>query len=334
MEFYACDPTIENYWRGIILFGKNSASYKFALAKSLLELADSTTDLVTLDELAKPFSKYICQHLRISDKQTTSPNSNFLNKCSEFNNGHCSEDELLAVTNKLGFVNVIDAFHVVNNDSLEQRFFIDERREYNGIRLTENMLSLARSSADLMEETEARWRLVETAWSLRLSRNLIQVQTDELGQELFTNSKNRRVSVTSSRSALNGYQKGSCFYCFGAINISETEGCDVDHFFPHILKELELPLNLDGVWNLVLACTQCNRGENGKFARLPHITLLERLHKRNEYLITSHHPLRETLIAQTGRTHRSRSDFLQTCYNAASILGAPWQPEPKGSNAF
>lgn len=38
---------------------------------------------------------------------------------------------------------------------------------------------------------------------------------------------------------------------------------------------------------------------------------LERLSRRNEYLIWSHHSLRETLIAQTGATTGKRRDFLQ-----------------------
>lgn len=53
-------------------------------------------------------------------------------------------------------------------------------------------------------------------------------------------------------------------------------------------------INLNGVWNLVLACPNCNRGANGKFAKVPSIKYLERLHKRNEFLISSHHPLRES----------------------------------------
>ncbi|WP_188032876.1 hypothetical protein [Psychrobacter sp. ANT_WB68] len=52
---------------------------------------------------------------------------------------------------------------------------------------------------------------------------------------------------------------------------------------------------------MVLACSDCNRGTNGKFAKLLDIKLLERLHTRNEYLIGSHHPLRETLMLQTGK---------------------------------
>ena len=32
MNFVDVEPTLENYWRAIILFGRNTASYKFALA--------------------------------------------------------------------------------------------------------------------------------------------------------------------------------------------------------------------------------------------------------------------------------------------------------------
>ena len=37
--FYSMAPAPDDYWRGIILFGSNVASYKSALAQSLLELA-------------------------------------------------------------------------------------------------------------------------------------------------------------------------------------------------------------------------------------------------------------------------------------------------------
>ena len=38
-NFTDVHPTLDNYWRAIILFGQNTACYKFALAKSLLEFA-------------------------------------------------------------------------------------------------------------------------------------------------------------------------------------------------------------------------------------------------------------------------------------------------------
>ena len=57
-KFYEIEPTLENYWRSIILFGRNVASYKFALAKSLYDLKDSGESVITLDKLAFPFSKH------------------------------------------------------------------------------------------------------------------------------------------------------------------------------------------------------------------------------------------------------------------------------------
>ena len=37
--FQETHPSLESYWRSAILFGRNVASYKFALAKSLFEIA-------------------------------------------------------------------------------------------------------------------------------------------------------------------------------------------------------------------------------------------------------------------------------------------------------
>ena len=68
VDFYSVEPTLENYWRGVILFGKNSTSYKFALAKSLLEMSGRKSDFITLEELAEPFSRHTAEHLK-SDRK-------------------------------------------------------------------------------------------------------------------------------------------------------------------------------------------------------------------------------------------------------------------------
>jgi hypothetical protein len=338
-EFYEVTPTLDNYWRSIVLFGRNVASYKFALAKSLLEFQDRGDDLIRLDELARPFSQNICEHLVHSPKQATSSSSKFLDSCRELNSGKLTQDDLDKVTVKLGFNNVIDAFHIVNHGAIPELFFIDERKENNGIRLTETLFKLLgdKQANSLTPEVEARWRLVETAWDLNISRNLIEVSYDTDSQLLTTAKGSDRVDVTSCRDALNGYQKGLCFYCFHTISITSGDAnlADVDHFFPHILKESRIASPIDGVWNLVLACSECNRGEDGKFARLPSLNLLERLKRRNDYLISSHHPLRETLISQTGSSVEDRRSFLQRSYtDAKRFLIHTWEPEPLNDPTF
>ena len=80
MLFSEYKPTDENYWRSVILFGRNVASYKFALAKTLFELAENTKDSMVLEDMAMPYAKHLCEHLKSADKQVTSASSNFLDR--------------------------------------------------------------------------------------------------------------------------------------------------------------------------------------------------------------------------------------------------------------
>lgn len=330
-EFTDIDPSLENYWRSIILFGKNTASYKFALAKTLLEIAPAGKTLITWEELAEPFARYITEHLHIADKQATNPSSKFLEYCRRFNLGEIDKAELIEATIKLGFTNVIDAFHIVGNAEISTRFFSGTRRKKKGITIDDNLLALLEryQSQNLPQEVEARWRLVESAWQLGISKNLVVVDYQEQNGLLIPESLIfRRTTITSCRDALNGYQKGKCFYCFSHISVNHSSSnlADVDHFFPHILKPYGIAHPIDGVWNLVLACQTCNRGVNGKFELIPELSYLERLHTRNEFLISSHHPLRETLIAQTGDATQKRARFLQSSYNdAKGMLIHSWK---------
>lgn len=340
IEFTSISPTLEDYWRSIILFGRNSASYKFALAKSLLELAPSGKSFVTWEELARPFSRYITEHLQQCDKQGSSSSSQFLQTCRDFNAGMVSHQKLIDMTVREGFSEVIDRFHTVGSSEIPERFFIGQRRGNQGVEISDNLFQLLEQyqSQNLPHEVEARWRLVETAWQLDLSAHLVEVECRKLNGLIVPETLTmRRKSVTSCRSGLNGYQKGKCFYCFSEISIEEgsPDLADVDHFLPHTLTRIHAIPNINGVWNLVLACQSCNRGERGKFDRVPTLYLLERLNQRNEFLITSHHPLKETLIAQTGRNESQRRSFLQTHYNEAiKRLIHTWQPEYEYPAAF
>ena len=343
-RFVQANPTTDAYWRAIILFGKNSASYKFALGKTLLELARQEKTFVTLEELAEPYARHLVEHLRRMDRQGTSTSSKFLKSCRQFASGELSKDRLLERTARSGFVNVIEAFHNVNQSEIPTRFFSDERTTRGGIALTDALLALKDDFQyrNLSDEVEARWRLVETAWSLNLSPNLLVARYDPSEEQLYVVSEDaRRVDVTSCRSALNGYQKGRCFYCLSEISIDGDEGdtaCEVDHLFPHVLigPGVAVGINLDGVWNLVLSCRRCNRGEGGKSARVPYVRpYLERLARRNDYLIESHHPLRETLIAQTGRTRDERTAFLNRVDAfAITHLIHRWRPSVEGPPVF
>ena len=63
---------------------------------------------------------------------------------------------------------------------------------------------------------------------------------------------------------------------------------------------------------------------------------MARLFKRNEYFCSSHHPLRETIMQQTGNVTSKRQSTLQHLYNQAKdILIHTWEPELiKGTEVF
>ena len=334
-QFVLANPSNENLFRSIVLFGRNVASYKFALATALLGLAENGREAVPLTELAEPYSLALCSHLKNAPKQVTSGRSKFLTECAKYNNEEIEIDELLSVTTRLGFLNVLDAFHHVGTTDIPVRFFIDERKSATpSIVITENLLDLAsKSIRSAIQETESRWNLVETAWELGATTAIIGFDAENGNLILPV----KRKAITSARPALNGYQKGLCFYCYQKININPKSAdlADVDHLFPHVLERNGLTTNLDGVWNLVLACQPCNRGAKGKFDSTPHPKYVERLSQRNEYLILSHHPLRETLIKQSGASAALRRQYLQRNLEVASTYQSiPWETQAIGIPAF
>ena len=63
LPFQDAAPTPASDWRHIIRFGRNVASYKFALGRVLLELGRQQRTFVPLDDLAVPYAAVICEHL-------------------------------------------------------------------------------------------------------------------------------------------------------------------------------------------------------------------------------------------------------------------------------
>lgn len=321
-------------FRSVVLRGQNVASYKFALAKSILELAHSGSTTASLEELAVPFSRELCAHLAVVDTQTTSQGSRFLDACRHFNAGRITDDELISTTALLGFNNVIDAFHVVDRADVSTRFFTDERSQaVRGVRFTDELLALATDPASknpLDAEAESRWQLVESAWHERRSTgSILRVEYDRPSEMIVRGMLGHRRDITWVRPSLSGYQSSSCFYCGVPITplLGLGHSADVDHYFPHVLMARGVTVDLDDVWNLVLACAICNRGASGKFHRLAHSDFLEHLWRRNERLIGSHHPLRESVIAATGRTPEHRRAFLQSIQSRATEHArADWRP--------
>jgi hypothetical protein len=333
IRFQINDPSIESQWRAIILFGKNSATYKFAFAKALLGLVENQTTKIQLTDLAIPFADSVVEHLRINDKQGNANSSKFLDACRNFINHEISKEQLYQLTERFGFVNVIDAFQNLNGGTIPEPFY---QKNYSKGRkeiiITDNLLKIKDlfQYKNFEQEIEARWKLVETAWNLQINPNILQVEYDDEKSLFFIqNNLMKRIDVTSVRDSLNGYQKGKCFYSFQDISVKKNDNniCAVDHFLPHVNKAIHAKsgVNINGVWNLVLADSSINLD---KKAMIPEERFLERLFNRNEFYIESKHPLAETIINQTGPTAKMRRRFLVSQYELAlSCSIQKWKPK-------
>ncbi len=191
------------------------------------------------------------------------------------------------------------------------------------------MATEAGTESPLEAEAESRWRLVESAWHERRSTgSVLRVEYDRPNEMIVRGMLGHRRDITWVRPGLSGYQGSTCFYCGAPVKplIGFERSADVDHFFPHMLMARGVFYDLDDVWNLVLACAVCNRGAAGKFGRLAHGDYLERLWQRNERLISSHHPLRESIIKATGATPEARLGFLRSMQTRATEYArADWR---------
>lgn len=322
---------IENTWRSIILLGSNTSCYKFALGKTILETDSSKTEIL-LSDIALPFAKNICEHLRKNDKQATNPTSNYLNFCRKYNLGEITEDELQDATLKEGFRYVIDLFHNVTKTEVP-KFFEDNRKNSKSILLTDNFYKLLNEDIynNLSKEVEARWNLWENSIFLGIDSRILDLDVDEHEEFL----RIMKTPVTSARDSIIGYQEGRCFYCQKKLSLvrSHKDACEVDHFFPRSLfkkhkNEIFKKVNL--VWNLVCACNECN-GAAEKSNKLPDLKYLEKLNDRNNLYAETPHPLKQYIMNHTGKTRNKRVEFLRKILNEAAIEtgtreGDYWKP--------
>ena len=162
-EYLTTGSTEESNFRSVILFGRNTASYKFALAKALFDLAMQGKDLMTLDQLAIPYTKHLIEHVEKHPRQATNPSSKFIGACEDYVKGTTTYDQLISTAVKLGFKDVLDAFHVVNKGNIPIRFF--EKDFTGGVKrliLTDEVFELANSdeASNILQEIESRWNLV------------------------------------------------------------------------------------------------------------------------------------------------------------------------------
>jgi 5-methylcytosine-specific restriction endonuclease McrA len=291
-------------WRGVILYGLNTATYKIALGQCLARFACEGRDRVTMPELAEAFFDLYADRLQAGRPQLVLPGRlTVMERIVGLHSaGQLTRSQAVERVAAQAFNDVLPRFHTVGNTSVPVAFY---EHSASGLVLTDEafrVLTGAERDA-LLGELGSRWDLLEAAFEAR--RDVDQKLVNDVRQ-IYLERGYQRTDVTRTRPVLNGYQRGLCFYC------GEPIGLDwhVDHLIPRQFVQH------DEIWNLVLAHEFCNEQKSDA---LPSLHYLEKLVVRNEHFIASNHPIKERLIAALGPTPEQRRTATQRAYDDARV---------------
>ncbi len=320
--------------RTILLFGNNVSTYKFALCSALIK--KNETSYIKFEDLRDDFIKELYKHYIDCPDQWTAGRNSITNAFDDFklNNDFSN---LIKTAEKNIYNNVFDAFHNVGGATISTEFRLFEHdKKSKRLVITDNLNILLQSSSikkSVENENQSRWTLVEEAWRNKLSPNLLEYHN---GEFISINKSKERVNLRSAVNILLPYQHGNCFYCNKKINTfgnkEEHDFPDVDHLLP--FKFLTgfniLPLSPNGIWNLVIACQECNRGSNGKFDKPPKKEYFDKLLFRNLLFTEEHrHSLKNAILLSLSANNPIEVEAIMRSVLNKFTLFDSWEPKNK-----
>ena len=299
-----------DYWKALILYGLNQATYKIALGKTLLNLCEQGYTNVPWDVLSKEFLQQYIHRLKTDEAmpQQSIParRTRMEQIVSAYQANQLSFEEAIAEVGDTAFNDVIHRFHNLGRDeSFKGKFY---RFDFGkSLTLTDELQHISEECrTELEDELNARWSLLEGAFCIHQG-NYDLVNDLRL---IYLERGYSRKNLTSNIPFLQGYQGNICFYCG---EVMATSDIHVDHVLPRqVIKH-------DEIWNLVLSHGLCNEQKSDKLAGEHFI---RKLIARNENIIGSNHPWKRKIILALGRSPTDRGSELRVHYERVkSILG-------------
>ncbi|BDU37043.1 HNH endonuclease [Vibrio nigripulchritudo] len=299
----------EDFFKGIILFGLNAATYKMSLAQTLLKASKNQQTEILWGDLAESyFDAYLTRLERNPMPQQGNPNR--LTKMERIVKEHLvgatNRQDAIKKVAETAFEDVVPRFQTIGTDKTIVANYFYEIDTGNKLILKDTLLDFDTTQLDtLNSEINARWGLLEGAFSI----NQTDFQLANDIREIYLESGYDRKALTNNIPFLSGYQGNTCFYCGESMD----DDIHVDHVLPRQV------VNHDEIWNLVLAHGDCNLLKSDKLVGKHFI---EKLIKRNENIMGSNHPWKAQIANYLGTTVRRRAVSLQTHYdNVKTVLG-------------
>lgn len=331
------DTSTLNTFRTLTLFGKNAATYKFALCHALLKQNGQNSE-IRYEDLQDDFLRELVRHYENNPHQFSRGENSLTREIDLYLASDKSSSDwsrLNAAASKNIFNDVFRAYQNVGSGTLADSYMLfEDLRSHKRITMTDRLLDVLENDQAkqiISIENQARWHIVEEAWRSGLAANMLSYnQEDGL---FYSESENQRIGLRSAVDTLLPYQNGRCFYCNRKVNKFVLSHCDdfadVDHFFPiSMVSRLgEGVPNSNGVWNLVIACKKCNRGQDGKFDAPPAHEYYESLVTRNVLFFEEHkHSLKNAIsLSLNAKTKLAVVSRMHNVYHYFKPF-AGWRP--------
>jgi hypothetical protein len=307
-----------DYWKGIILYGLNQATYKIALGKTLIELVLQNKQVVDWFDLSKSFfdnyiERFNDEHL---PQQSNSARITKVEKIYlHYKTGIINYNKAVDLVGKEAFGDVIPRFQTIGTDRsiIGQKFYKYDFGDK--LYINEPLFKIVEiDKVNLLSEINSRWSLLEGAF--KINQGEWSLSNDI--REIYITSGYDRKPLTKNIPFLKGYQGNVCFYCGEQIEDSDIH---VDHVLPRQV------IRHDEIWNLVLSHSLCNLHKDD-FLVGKHY--MEKLILRNENIMGSNHPWKRKISNSLGVSKTERlKNTLKHYENMKIVLNNRyWESSP------
>ena len=310
------EPTPEQYWRGLILFGVNVSTYKLGLGQLLLRYGIEGRDTIPLEDLSHDFLQLYQRRCEDGKPQMGQKGRITCVEKEIQSIRHQDKDpnDAASTIGRIALSNmVLQKFNNLLGRSIPEPFYSFQPGD-DSITLNSNMFEV--SSSDKLKELYegeilSRWDLLEHAFERTCISPLVAEE-----RLIYLQNWQDRKNLTPLVPLLQGYQVGRCFYCGEPLH-----DVHIDHVIPYSA------VGHNEVWNLVLTDCDCN---SQKQDSMPSWKFLDKLMIRNEYYIASSHPLKDEIIRSLGKTSQQRKQNVKKQFDdALAYKGRYWRGNEK-----
>ena len=297
-------------WRAIILYGLNQASYKMALGKVLIDQTSTGANEISWKQLSKGFLDAYINRLdqtKMPQQATFGKRSKMERIVTQLELGKITYDHAIDLVGSEGFNDVVPRFQTIGTDkTLVGDAFYDIEFGKRLI-VKDALLEISTNKpSEFLDEIDARWGLLEGAFSINQSTESL-VLANDIRETFLRAGEVKRANLTTNIPFLKGYQGNTCFYCGEEIHGTPH----VDHVMPRQV------ISHDQIWNLVLTHEECNLQKSDKLIG-PHF--VEKLVYRNENIMGSNHPWKRKISDDLGATKLKRISKTKMIYEKVKAV--------------